>query len=220
MTEEARSKFIINDEFVEPPDGIVVKNWVFDGEPLFKSKPRKKKLEHLVLHETAGRTASGCKNTLLKKKHGVQLILDRDGTVSTHGDLALDVMIHANQVNGTSIGIEVVNPYAPKLAKGMKGIRTIPAKWWTWIADKMDESYVLPTEEQLRVLVILIPWLCEKLGIPYVCPTKNLNSRMPKIKNWRLRAKPKPGVIAHRDFATHADGRYLLEYLIEHTNLI
>ena len=216
-----KSRFIINADFIDPPEEIKVTNFVFDDEPYFKCKPRKKPLQHFVLHETAGRSAAGCKKTLLKKGYGVQLILDRDGSVSCHGDLANDVMVHGNQLNATSIGIEVINPYAPKLAKGMSQIETIPAEWWTWCMEK-DRRYVLPTQAQLKTLLILVPFLCDKLGIPYEFPTANLNAKKQKITGWNSppkgwRAKPKPGVVAHRDFAAHADGRYLLEYLMEHT---
>lgn len=215
MTEEAKSKFIIDSEFITPPEGLVVKNWVFDGEPLFKSKPRKHKLQHFVLHETAGRSAAGCKRTLKKKGHGVQLILARDGVVSCHGDLLTDRMVHANQLNNTSIGIEVVNPYAPSIAKGME-FKTIPAKWWTWCHPKNDRRYVLPSTQQMEALELLVPFLCKKLDIPYVFPTADLNKNKTKCDKvgWMRRRIPGPGVVAHQDFNKHADGRYLLEYLI------
>ena len=212
MAEKASSKFIIDSNFIEPPEGLVVKNWVFDGEPLFKSKPRKKELTHFVLHETAGRTAQGCKSTLLKKGYGVHLILARSGIVSCHGDLKSDIMTHANQLNGTSIGIEVVNPYAPMIAQQMP-VKSIPAQWWTWCPDKNDRRYILPSDQQLKALELLVPFLCEKLDIPYEFPTIGLNARNRKVKNWRFRGKPAPGVVAHRDFSKHADGRYLLEHL-------
>lgn len=212
------SCFIINGEHIPSPSGVVVKNFVFDEEPVFKHRARIKKLEHFVLHETAGRTASGCKRTLLKKGYGVQLILDRKGIVSCHGDLALDVMTHANQLNKTSIGIEVVNPYAPKIAKGMN-VEYKPAEWWTWCPVKTDRRYVLPSRQQLETLSIIVPFLCEQLGIPYEFPTADLSKRKRKVDRvgWAKRRIPGPGVVAHQDFAGHADGRYLLEYLMEHT---
>ena len=212
------STFIIDAKFVTPPDGVIVRNFCFDGEVQFKSKPRTKPLQHFVLHETAGQTAQGCKRTLVKKGYGVHLILARDGIISCHGDLANDVMTHANQLNKTSIGIEVVNPYAPKLAKGLE-FDTIPAEWWTWCANKEDRRYVLPTKAQLETLLKIVPFLCKRLKIPYVFPTIGLNEKQRKIKGWRIppRAIPGSGVVAHCDFASHADGRYLLEYLIEHS---
>jgi hypothetical protein len=215
--------FVIDGKLVEAPEDLVVTNFIQDGEPHFKNRKRKRKLKHFVLHETCGRTASGCKRTLKRKGYGVQLILARDGTVSCHGDLVRDQMIHANQLNKTSIGIEIVNPYAPKFAKGM-AVEIIKAEWWTWCPNK-DRRYVLPTREQLKALEILVPWLCKKLGIPLEFPTSHLGPKKRKIKGWRKppkgmktgiwRAKPKPGVVAHRDFASHADGVYPLHYLMD-----
>ncbi|MHA1286574.1 MAG: peptidoglycan recognition protein family protein [Candidatus Thorarchaeota archaeon] len=198
---------IINGEDVGLPNGVLGSHYKSSLLlPHFKHKPRRRKLKHLVLHETAGNTARGCMRTLVKKGYGVHLILDRKGVVTCHGDLATEVMIHANQLNKTSIGIEVVNPYAPKIAA--YDFDSIPAEWWCWCPDKKDRQYVLPTDAQLDTLYILIPWLCEKLGIPYVFPTWYLNPRC------RKRKRPSPGVVAHRDFAKHADGRYLLEWLM------
>ena len=216
MTEEAKSKFIIDSEFIQPPKGLIVTNFVFDEEPVFKHRPRKEKLKHFVLHETAGRTASGCKRTLQKKGYGVHLIMARDGSISCHGDLALDVMTHANQLNKTSIGIEVVNPYAPRIARGMN-VNFIPAKWWTWCPDKHDRRYVLPSKKQLEALQILVPFLCEQLGIPYEFPTADISKKKPKVDRvgWAKKRIPAAGVVAHQDFAKHADGRYLIEYLME-----
>jgi hypothetical protein len=98
---------------------------------------------------------------------------------------------------------------------------TIPAEWWTWVKDG-DRRYVMPTQEQLDALVILVPWLCKRLDIPLEFPTIGLNRKKRKIRGWKKfpagwRAKPKPGVVAHRDFASHADGRLPLEYIWERT---
>ena len=88
------------------------------------------------------------------------------------------------------------------------------------VPDKKDRRYVLPSDKQLKVLLILIPWVCKQLNIPYVFPTAYLNRKQRKIKGWKKppfgwRAKPKSGVVAHQDWAKHADGRYLLEMLME-----
>jgi hypothetical protein len=204
---------------INPPGRIKAKNYIIDGEPHFKHTERIKTLQHLVLHETAGRSADACKATLLKKGYGVHLILDRDGTLSCHGDLKLNVMAHANQCNATSVGIEVVNPYAPRLAWGMKDIAFCEAVWWTWCPNKEDRRYVLPTNAQLEVLLVLVPWLCAVTGIPYEFPTAGLSKKKHKITGWNKpplgwSSQPGPGIVAHQDFAKHADGRYLLEYLI------
>lgn len=212
----SKSKVIIANEFIELPEGLVMNNWVFDGEPVFKNRLRKKKPIHVVIHETAGRTAAGCKKTLLKKKCGVPFIIERDGIISQHGDPIFDRMVHANQLNETALGLEFVNPYAPSLAKNMPH-ETIDAKWWTWCPDKEDRRYVLPSQKQMDVAKIFIPFLCEVCDIPYEFPTAHLNSKQRKCERvgWLKRRIPKAGVVAHRDFAKHADGRYLLEYLIQ-----
>jgi hypothetical protein len=59
-------------------------------------------------------------------------------------------------------------------------------------------------------------WLTSRIeSIPLEFPTKDLNSRRTRIKDWKEKAKPEPGIVAHRDFASHADGRGILEQLFE-----
>jgi hypothetical protein len=125
-------------------------------------------------------------------------------------------MVHANQLNNESFGIEIENPYAPSLMKNEpEEFRRIQdASWWTWCPDKQDRRYVCPTGAQIKTLTALVPWLCQLTEVPYEFPTWYLSSVQRKIKGWRTGAKPAPGVVAHRDFAKHADGRYPLECLI------
>jgi len=197
--------------------GITASNYLDDGEPHFKFKNRKSQLIHFVLHETCGNTAKGCKDTLLKRGYGAQLIMAPSGHISCHGDLVTEQMIHANHLNSTSFGIEVVNPYAPKLVRD-KAIfsNMIPAEWWTWCPDKKDRRYVTPTPTQMYSIRLLAPWLCGITGVPYRFPTRGLNARKRSIDGLTLKpkAKPGPGIVAHQDFASHADGRYMLEDLI------
>ena len=190
-------------------------NFLDDGEPAFRHTARVRPLQHFVLHETCGNTASGCKDTLIRKGYGVQLILAPDGRVSNHGDLAEAVMVHANQVNPTSVGIETVNPYCPGFARPPFG-PTIPAEWWTWVPAGGARAYVLPMPVQLAVLKALVPWLCAQMGIPWAFPTAGLNKAQRKIPGWDAKpaAVPGPGVVEHSGFAGHSDGRYLLEALM------
>jgi len=167
-----------------------------------------------VIHENAGVSASRCKDTLDKKGLGIHLILARNGKFSCHADLINDVCWHGNQLNPTSIGIEVINPYYPKIGRVVSyPVDIIPSKWWTHILGN-NKGYVLPTTEQIEALKIVIPWLCSELNIPYAFPTWYLNKTQHRIKRWMLRAKPEPGIVAHRDYWSHSDGRYLLERLI------
>lgn len=208
---------VIDNAMIDPPMGLQCISFGDSGfVDRFNCKPRKAQLQHIVLHETAGNTSQGCQRTLKKKKYGIHFILSRSGTLYNHNDLLLDAPIHANQLNQTSIGIEIVNPYAPSIAK-LEQYETAPAEWWTWTPDKKDRRYVLPTVAQLIALEKLIPWICGLTNIPFVFPTADLNAKRRRIKNWFLRAKPAPGIVAHQDFSKHADGRYPLEYLIGKT---
>ena len=229
---------VVNGAIIQLPDemlevGVTASNYLLDEEPRFKHRKRRGELLHFVLHETAGNTAKGCKNTLLKKGYGAQLILSPSGHLSCHGDLLLDRMIHANQLNETSFGIEVVNPYSPiYVIDDILWSNTIDKQWWTWIPNinspgvkrllkkkgwvGVPRKYVTPTDEQMRAIKLLVPWLCEITGVPYRFPTKGLNKRKRKIDgiNSKPRGRPGPGVVEHRSFALHADGRYILEALI------
>jgi hypothetical protein len=207
--------FVMGQRLQVPAGFSFTTNHIDDHEAHFKHRPRRKPLQHIVIHETAGVSKDGCVRTLRRKGSGVHLIVDRDGSISQHGDLVFDRMVHANQLNETSVGIEFVNPYAPHIAKKAPyAVDLTPRKWWTWTPDKSQPFYVLPTANQLDTARVLIPWLCKVLDVPYVFPTWYLNQRQRKIDGWRLKRKPPAGVVAHRDFATHADGRYILERLI------
>lgn len=211
--------------------GITASNYIDDGEPHFKHKKRTRDLIHFVQHETCGNTAKGCKKTLKRKGYGVQLIDAPNGHWSCHGDLIEEVMVHANQCNKTSFGVEHVNPYNPVFVSDAAiFFEYLKAKWWTWVPSaksvekllkkkkmkKVPRQYVKPTFSQIESSKLMIPWLCEITGVPYRFPTKGLGRRQRKIEGWNLRpaAKPGPGVVAHSDFAGHADGRYILEYLM------
>lgn len=201
--------------------GLTASNYRDDNEPHFKCRQRSEDLIHFVLHETCGNTASGCMDTLKKKGYGVQLILAPNGHLSCHGDLVLDRMVHANQLNDTSFGVEIVNPYAPRYVRD-KSIfsKIISAEWWTWCPKPKkgpkDKRYVTPTPLQMAAIRLLVPWLCKVTGVPYRLPTKGLNKKKRQIDGLTLkpRGRPGSGVVAHRDFAGHADGRYVLEDLI------
>lgn len=217
------NSLIVNGEKVPLPAAVLELgvrgfNYIDDGEPCLRNKPRTAKLAHLVLHETAGNSATGCKDTLRQKKIGVHLILGKNGDLSCHADLARDVCFHGNQLNATSVGIEVVNPYRPEYARNPRG-PVLPAQWWTWVPPGHERTYQAPMGIQMAAVKALVPWLCDVLGIPYEFPTRDLSAKRPQITGWKKPplgwlAKPGPGVVAHRDYASHADGRYLLEHVM------
>lgn len=237
---------VVNGERVRLPDeflrvGLIASNFMDDGEVHFKHRQRSAALIHFVLHETCGNTANGCTDTLKKKGYGVQLILAPNGHLSCHGDLVRDRMIHANQLNDTSFGMEIVDPYNPiYVIDKAVWYNTIPRKWWTWVPAlktkgginkaiqrilnrkglrSVPKKYVVPTAPQMVAARLLVPWLCEITGVPYRFPTKGLNKKKRRIDGLTLKPKGRPGsgVVAHRDFASHSDGRYILESLIGET---
>lgn len=207
--------------------GFTASNYLDDNEPHFSFRRRSRPLSLFVEHETCGNTAVGVKNTLLRNDYGVQLILAPDGHVSCHGDLARDRMVHANQCNDYSIGMEVVNPYSRLYARPPFG-EFEPPQWWTWTPSAkqpdvaallkakgltaVPRGYVLPLPAQVDANRLLVPWVCGLVGIPIAFPTAGLNA-----KHRRVAGVPAPGIIAHQDIITarpHADGRYLLERLM------
>ena len=196
-------------------------NFLDDGEPHLRGAKRTKPLVTYVLHETAGNTAGGCKATLKANGLGVHLILDKDGVISNHADLATEICWHASQVNPVSVGMEVVNAYRPENSHAPQG-HIIPAEWWTWVPKGADRTYMTPTDVQMHVARALVPWLCDHLGIPLTFPTGWLNAKKPQIAGWRSpplgwSAKPGPGIVSHRSFSSHSDGEYMLRDLMATT---
>ncbi len=220
---EPSNCIVVGGESVLAPEdllnlGISVRNFQDDGLLRFQSKGRKLKLRHLVIHESAG-GVDGYRTVarLDKKGLGVHLVVHPNGDVSCHADLLDDRLVHCGQINRSSIGLEVINPYAPSRAKPPFGAE-IPADWWTWVPKGGRRAYLTPTNEQMRTIMLLVPWVCDLCpDLPLKFPTRHLCRQQRRIGAWNAPkpAKPDPGVVAHRDFAGHADGRWILERLIE-----
>lgn len=195
--------------------GLRVKNWFADeGVQAFRARPRRRDPRHVVLRESAGGiNAAATIAGLARRGLGVHLCVPPDGIVTCHADLARDVLIHAQQCNKTGVGIEEINPY---YARGARPpfTATVPAEWWTHVPKGEPALYLLPTPQQDRARLLLVPWVCSLLGIDYQFPTANLGPKRPRILGWKLRRRPDAGVIAHRDIAGHADGRWPLEQIM------
>ena len=199
--------------------GGTAANYLDDEEPHLAAGKRTKPLTTFIVHETGGNSEQGAENTMKMKGYGVHLLLDSDGSISNYADLATETCAHAGQANGISIGMEIVNEYRPEVMRDPHG-PIIPAQWWTWVPKGARREYVCPTDVQMRVALSFIPWLCDHLGIPVVFPTALLNKKKDRITGWAKfpkgwSAKPGPGIVAHRDFAGHSDGRYILEALMK-----
>jgi hypothetical protein len=182
---------------------------------MFKAKKRKESPIHIVIHESVTRSREKCVEVLQKKELGVHFMIDYDGKVYQHCDPLKDAPAHANQLNSSSIGIEIINPYYPHLW-GDPWIVLEPDQWWTHNKRGGEKGWVAPTEKQIQSCRELVIWLCENIeSLPLCFPTKELGPRKTRIKGWKDREKPEAGIVAHRDFASHADGRGILERLFD-----
>jgi hypothetical protein len=202
------------------PD-IEIRNYRDDGVTEFDvPKERPKPPKHIVIHESVTPSASATVSTLHKKDLGVHLMVEPAGDVTCHNDLTEDMLWHAEELNQSSIGLEIINPYRADWIQAPFE-STIEPAWWTWIPDDATkEGYVVPTPEQMDTLEWLVPWLCSQIeSIPFEFPTADLNAKQRKIDGWDGGAVPEPGVVAHQDFDGHADGRWPLEELMNRLNV-
>ena len=210
--------------------GITASNYDADGEKFFDQHRKRTEVSHFVIHESVTMSTAQTNKILDRKRErsgkkgqngrkgwdfGIHLNMAPDGHITCHADLVFHRLVQANQLNDTSTGIEVVNPYNPKFAKP-PFTETIPGPWWCWKPRNAQRVYTLPTPPQLRAMGPLCKLLSDVIpGLPFAFPTAGLDRRQKRIKNWNKRGMPAPGIVAHRVFASHADGRYLLEHVME-----
>lgn len=210
--------------------GITASNYRDDGEHQFGQYRDRKRVTAFVIHESVTMSAAQTNRILDSKRrksaakgnnggkgwdYGIHLNLCPDGHVTCHADLIHHRLVHGNQMNDDSVGLEVVNPYNPAYAAS-PFTETIKGPWWCWKPKNRERIYTLPTPAQMRAIFPLTKFLCEEIpDLPLEFPTAELNSRKTRIEGWKDGAKTGPGIVCHRDFASHADGRYLLEHCIE-----
>ena len=228
------NRIIAGGQSLRVPDWLTraatMTNFRDDAEVRFSAYPRTVPVTHLVLHETFTRTTAAAIRRLQERcersrrdgrnfgrgfRHGVHLIVGPDGHVSQHADLLNDRLVHANQLNATSVGVAVVNPYTGG-ATLHPFTESVERRWWTWVPSRAPAMYTRPTDAQLRALEVLVPFLAELLPeLPLRFPTAGLGARRRRIRDWSRGARPDPGVVAHRDMTDETDGRFPLEHLIE-----
>lgn len=201
------SSFIVDGAKLCAP-GLVVRNFVDDGVHRFVAKGKRARATELVIHETVTRSVADTIGVLKKRGLSVHLVMGPDGEFTQHGDLATDVLWHAGNHNAASIGVEVVNPYYPRLLKkGLPWERIIDAPW------AHEKKYVLPTPAQAEAVASLVRWTtsapADGIAVPRVWP--GLRNGIFALGLVPAAAKPLPGVLAHHYFA-HADGAWLVLY--------
>jgi len=191
------------------PEGVAVRTFLQDGATRFASKGKRQRVTELVVHETVTRSVDSTVAVLKRRGLSVHLVLGPDGTLTQHGDLASDVLWHAGPAhNGRSFGVEVVNPYYPRLLKkGLPWSRSIKAPW------AHEGQYVLPTPAQAEALASLVRWATSAPA-----PGIDVPRRWPGLLGGEMQMGPvpavtkvSPGVLAHHYFG-HADGAWLVLY--------
>ncbi len=226
---------IIDDGSVQLPDemiqlGITASNYRDDDEKQFTQYRERTRVSVFVFHESVTMSAAQTNRILDRKReksakagkkggkgydYGIHLNLAPDGHISCHADLVRHRLVHAGQMNSNSIGLEVVNPYNPAYGKSPFD-KTIKGPWWCWKPKGRDKVYTLPTPAQMRAFYPLIKFLTETIDtLPMEFPTAELGRRKGRIDGWRDYKKTGSGIVAHRDFSSHSDGRYMLEHCIE-----
>lgn len=203
------SGLVVRGVATSAPDSVTVRTFFEDGTLRFVSKGWRSRATELVVHETVTRSVDSTIGVLKKRGLSVHLVLGPNGELTQHGDLASDVLWHAGPAhNGPSFGVEVVNPYYPRLLrKGLPWQRTIKAPW------AHEGQYVLPTPAQAEAVTALVRWATS-------APTPGIEvpRRWPGLRAGSFQlgplaeaSKALPGVLAHHYFG-HADGAWLVLY--------
>lgn len=194
------------------PAGVYVKNFTDPSVFHFKNQARPSRLvNEVIVHETVTRSWSSTVDVLKQRGLGVHFIADVDGTIYQHADLMTEEMWHASQHNPMSVGIEVVNPFDPKIGGDKWSV--LDNTPWT-----MTKTYTLPPLVQAEAVCQLLNWLTSADANPLTIPQKfpglvQHNGKM-TLTMGRVAAcatPPNPGILAHYYFG-HGDGAWLVLY--------
>ena len=179
----------------------------------FKNATRSSPVWEVIVHETVTRSWPDTVAVLKQRNLGVHFIIGSNGYVYQHGDLATDSLWHASLHNTCSVGIELVNPFDPKLL-------TPGDDWKDVLSDApwsvgANHSYVLPTLEQLNSLVELLKFLTNSelslMGMQIPRKWRGLlnigHECMSLTRVASCAAPPEPGILAHTYFS-HGDGAW------------
>jgi len=231
----ASNRLIIDGESVKLPEsmlelGITASNYRDDNDIRFDQFEKRSRVTSLVIHESVTMSSAQSNRLLMERReksaalghndgkgwdYGVHLNLAPDGHITCHADLVTHRLVHAKQLNDTSIGLMVVNPYNPAFAAPPYD-EVVIGDWWCWRPRNRHRLYTLPTQQQMRAVVPLLKFLTETIeSLPLEFPTADLDKDNTRIDGWKDGAKPEPGIVAYRDFSAFASGRYILEHCIK-----
>lgn len=194
---------IVNGEHIET--GLEIISWMDDKlVRKFKSRPRRggPRPTEIVVHESVTTSAAKTMAVLSAKGYGVHFMVDLDGTITQHVDVARATAHAGGKHNDQSVGIEIVNPYYG--SRALPGQQVIEAPW----AHK--GLYAVPFSAQVESLAGLFRELF-KLGIEptFVGASKGkyVDHETGLTMGKLVDKTPRPGVWAHTYF-DHGDGAW------------
>lgn len=203
------------------PGDLRVDNWI-DHDPQdyrFQNRRRTNVVTELIIHETVTCNQMATLRVLQPPSKGnpggrdlgVHFIVEHDGVVYQNADVLDDLTWHAEQHNGPSIGIEVVNPYEPRLLKPTGPWKHVIAAPWA-----AGGKYVIPTRASAEAVKRMIEFFTTpREGMPdrLAVPLLWVGLRNGRMALGRVAGaeKTSPGIYAHSYF-THADGSWLVLY--------
>jgi hypothetical protein len=205
--------FIVGGAALTSPTALAVRNFFDPSVHRFSGPSRRgRTINEFVVHETVTRSVADTVSVLKARNLSVHMILGPSGEITQHGDLADDRMAHAGSHNGPSVGVEVVNPYYPRLLRpGLPWTQTIQAGW------AHEGTYVLPTLAQAEAVAQLTKWITSPSATGLAIPRKWIGLSRTASGNKLAMSRvdgagsASPGIYAHTYFG-HADGSWLVLY--------
>lgn len=202
------SGIIVHGKQLEAPAGLEVHNFHMAGIAPLRNCPRRTPdVTEVIIHETVTQSAAATVAVLQQRGLGVHLIVGYDGIVYQHADLLDDETWHASEHNPMSVGIETVNPFEkkflPKVNPPWENEIEVP---WT-----SDNPYIVPTPEQSESVCLLLDWLVTSSGLSIPRTWVGMEGTALHM-NRRAVSEMGPGIYAHRYFADHEDGSWLVLY--------
>lgn len=126
----------------------------------------------IVVHQSVTSSIATTERVLRKRGLGVHFMIDFDGTIYQFGDIARS-MAHANERNGTTIGIELVNPYTKTSAKWPEMVDPSPTAWRK--REAADTPAQLEALDALCAILCGHGWECSGdvvIDVPLAFPTQ------------------------------------------------
>lgn len=155
----------------------------------------------VLVHQSVTSSPETTEGALRKKGYGVHFAIDGDGQIYQYND-PIDKLAHGNEMNGRSVGVEVIQPYTKTKGHWQTMIDPSPTAWRGREASD--------TEAQIASLDALCSMLCAHryegggvgINVPLKMPTTSAEGPCRGSELWFDRSVG--GIIAHG----HRPGRY------------